>query len=131
MQTLNEKLDLLRIAIRDLKQVTGTYDQYRRVFCPHILGKMSRQWACRVWQFDGQSSKPAQLPDWRNFFIDGLTDVALQDGEWHRGWMTGKRPHWGFDDIDTVVDEAHAAEIRHTSPMRTPGLGTLRLGRRK
>ena len=66
MQTLNEKIDLLRSAIRQFKQVTCHYQGHHRICCPHILGHMGGRWACRVWQFGGGSSRPAELPMWRN-----------------------------------------------------------------
>ena len=131
VQTLDEKVQLLRTAVAELKQVTAIYHDLPRIFCPHILGQMSQQWAVRAWQFDGESSKPTELPMWRNFFLDELFTVTLRDGEWHRGWMVGKRPHAGFDSIDSVVGPEHAAEIRHTSPPRIPGRAPLRRVRKK
>ena len=108
-----DKIEFARAAITDLKQATGVYQGHPRAFCIHVLGHMSGRWAIRVWQFDGQSSRPERLPDWSNFFLDELRDFTLRDGEWHRGWRTGNgRPHGGFESIDTVVDPRHAAEIR-------------------
>lgn len=131
MQTLKEKIGLIRAAISDLKQITCDYKGHHRVCCPHILGTMRGQLASRVWQFSGGSSSPDDLPMWRNLYVDDVTNVALRDGEWHRGWMTGRRPHLGFDSIDAVVAEAHAAEIRQTSTPRIPGLWTPRQDRKK
>lgn len=128
MQTLNQKIALLRTAITELKQVTGSYEGYERVFCPHILGTKANVWKTFVWQFDGSSSKPHLLPNWRDFPISELVNITLRDGDWHRGWTLGKRDQRAIDQIDTVVDPAHAAEIRNTSPPRTPTRGILRRG---
>lgn len=128
MITQTDKIALLRAAITDLKQVQGTYDGLPRVFCPHILGTKAGTWKVFVWQFDGQSSRGG-LPLWRDWFLDRLFDITLRDGEWHRGWTTGQREQKSVDWIDTVVDPAHAAEVRHISMPRTPGLALPRRGR--
>lgn len=126
MQTLTEKIDLLRTAITELKQVTGSYQGYDRVFCPHILGTKANVWKIFVWQFDGSSSKPHLLPSWRDFPIGELVNVTLRVGDWHRGWTLGRRDQKSIDWIDTVVDPDHAAEVRSISPPRTLAHGPQR-----
>lgn len=131
MQTLNEKTELLRVAIRDLKQVAGTYHGHPRLFCPHIVGTKEGRWKILVWQFGGSSSRPHTLPEWRDWFLAEMLDVTLRDGEWHRGWVTGQREQKAVDWVDTVVDPDHAAEVRHISVLRIPALGVPHRGRRR
>jgi hypothetical protein len=123
MQTTNEKIALLRASIKGLRQFYATYDGHERMCCAHILGTKQGQWKVLCWQFDGSSSKPEQIPTWRDFSVERLHLLTSQDGEWHRGWVTGQREQKSVDWIDTVVDPAHAAEIRETSFPRTPEHG--------
>ena len=53
----DEKIALLRTAIRQLKQVVGLCNGLPREFCPHILGTKHHEWAALVWQFGGQSTR--------------------------------------------------------------------------
>ena len=131
LMTLNDKLALLRSAIIELKQVTANYNGYYRVFCPHILGTKQQLWKVFVWQFDGQSSQPNELPMWRDLAVQDLHSVTLQDGDWHRGWTTGQRQQKAIDTIDTVVDPVHAAVVRQILAPHTPTLGVRRPGRKK
>jgi hypothetical protein len=89
------------------------------VYCRHILGTKEGAWRALVWQFGGQSESGG-LPSWRGFDLVDLDQLTLRDGEWHRGWETGRRKQHLIDEVDTVVDQAHAAEIRDTSPPRIP-----------
>ena len=112
-----KNISLLREAIQDLKQVIGSYNDYDREFCPHILGRKDGEWNVLTWQFGGETSQPEGLPpegEWRCFNVADLSNLALRDGEWHRGWRTGRGEQHCVEDIDTVVDATHAAELRHT-----------------
>lgn len=127
---LEDKIALIRSAIIHRKQVVAVYNGHERLFCPHILGTKSGGRKTLVWQFGGSSSKPQELPLWRDFSVAGLAGITLRDGDWHRGWETGQRTQKAIDHIDTVVDPAYAAELRQISPRRTPARGSLRLGRK-
>jgi len=122
---------LLRTAIRELKQVVGYDNDLYREFCPHVLGHKEGVWKVLVWQFGGTSSKPDDLPNWRWFELRDLSGLTLRDGEWHRGWAKRRSDHRQHLLIDTVVDDAHAAEILDTSPPRTPLPALRRLGQKK
>lgn len=128
MLILPDKISLVRDAINDRKQVVGNYDGLERVFCPHVLGTKAGVWKVFVWQFDGRSSR-GHLPQWRDWFLERLHDITLRDGEWHRGWTTGQRDQKSVDVIDTVVDPAHAAELRHTYTPHIPARVLPRRGR--
>ena len=125
-------IELLRQAIRELKQVVGHCNGYYREFCPHALGHKQGVWKALVWQFGGTSSKPKDLPNWRWLEWRDLSGITLRDGEWHRGWAKRRSDHrHHLDVIDTVVDEAHAAEILDTWPPHTPSPALRRLGQKK
>lgn len=131
-QTHDEKRALIRTAIRELKQVTGYCNGLPREFCPHILGTKHGDWRALVWQFAGTCSKgAAELPNWRGFQLADLEQLTLRDGEWHRGWETGRRKQHLIDVIDTVVAPAHAAEIRGTLLPHIPQLVAARRGLRR
>lgn len=129
-QAENEKLDVLRRAIRELKQVVGYRIGLPRMFCPHILGTKNGVWRTLVWQFDGESERGG-LPSWRGFDLHDLDELTLRDGEWHRGWETGRRRQHLIDVVDTVVDPAYAAEIRETSKLHTPTHVAVPRGQKK
>ena len=131
-QSESEKIALLQKAIRERKQVVGYCNGLPREFCPHILGTKRGEWRTLVWQFGGESSRGgADLPNWRGFELKDLDQITLRDGAWHRGWETGRRQQHLIDVIDTVVDPAHAAEIRGTSPPHIPRLVAARRGLRR
>ena len=81
---MQEKIELLRSAIRELKQVTGTCNGYPREFCPHVLGQKGAKWSVLVWQFAGLSESSLRPDgDWRCFELDDLEHLAKRDGDWH------------------------------------------------
>jgi hypothetical protein len=110
---LNEKLNLLRDAILNRKQVTGICESYHREFCPHLLGTKNGRWHVFGWQFAGGSNH--SLPpggQWRCFEVSSLINLSTRLGEWHRGYTAGKRDQFCIDQIDTRIDPSHAAETR-------------------
>jgi len=110
---LERKIGLLREAILQHRQVTATYDGRSRDFCPHFLGTHGDGWNVLAWQFAGDSEKG--LPRggaWRCFELARLGDILLRDGAWHRGIYEGFAQHC-VSEIDTAVDPAHGAIIRH------------------
>lgn len=130
--TLDEKIDLLRKAIQSRLQVTGFCNQLPREFCPHILGRKGIKWNVLVWQFDGMSDKG--LPPegaWRCFELHDLDQLATREGDWHRGFSSGRDDQHCVDQIDTVIDAAHGAELRETFGMRSRGLSAPRKPQKK
>ena len=83
-----EIFDLVRQAIEGRLQVTAVYRDGRREMCPHVLGwnRHGRPQAL-FYQFGGGSSSGLGAdgsPDnWRCIPIDGLTDAATREGDWH------------------------------------------------
>ena len=128
-QQLDEKLDILRTAIQETKQITGLGKDLPREFCPHILGRKNGRWHVLVWQFAGMSE--SILPDggaWRCFDVRNLDQIACRDGDWYRGHTTGQRDQTC---VDTIVDRDHGAEIQHTSNERTRWPAVRRQGLRR
>ncbi|WP_136656913.1 hypothetical protein [Nitratireductor sp. XY-223] len=112
---LEEKIELIRDAIRDHQQVTGLCNQYPREFCPHALGTKNGKWNTLVWQFGGLSEKG--LPPegaWRCMELIDLDQIAQRPGVWHRGFVFGRGEQTCIDRMDTVVDGDHSAEVRET-----------------
>ncbi len=61
-----------------------------------------------MWQFGGQSSRQASLPEWRCFRIAGLSELRLLDGEWHAGEPAKGHDQPCVDRAEAVVDPAHS-----------------------
>lgn len=121
MQRTLPLVQLLETAIVGHKQVVGACQGQWREFCPHLLGTRDGRWRTLVWQFAGGSQHG--LPpegDWRCFDISDMANLELRDGPWHRGWVTGRGEQRCVGVVQVAVDQEHAAQIRHTSPLRTP-----------
>jgi hypothetical protein len=109
-QIHSEQLELLRVAIRERKQVFGCYHGHHREFCFHILGLKEEKWHVLGWQFGG-TSESGKLPNWRCVALDELTDISVMEGVWHRGYIKGIGRQYCVDWVDTIVDPAYAAVI--------------------
>lgn len=117
--------EVLKRAIHELRQVVAYRDGHVREFCPHVIGWKHGVYHVLTWQFGGYSSQ--DLPDegaWRCFDVHELENVTLRDGPWHRGWTTGRGVQHCVDVVELAVAEAYAAEVRQTSPARTPLRGS-------
>lgn len=113
--SIDDKIQLLRDAIINHKQVTGLCNQYPREFCPHLLGRTGIKWSVLVWQFGGLSD--SDLPPegaWRCFELHDLDQLASREGQWHRGFYSGRRDQHCVKIIHTAVDAEHAAEVRES-----------------
>lgn len=81
----------LREAIIQKQQVIADYKGHHWVMCPHAIGTgPNGNEQLMAYQFDGTSSKGdvkglSASDKWRCLPIDGLTNVIVQDGEWHTG----------------------------------------------
>lgn len=111
--------EVIKQAIRELRQVTAYRDGHLREFCPHVIGWKHGTHHVLTWQFGGYSSQhlPAEGA-WRCFDVSELVDVSLREGEWHRGWTTGRGAQYCVDTVELAVEEAFAAEVRQISQPR-------------
>ena len=81
-QTTEEVTRIIKDAINHMKKITFYYNGYKRVACPHILGKEHTL----VFQYDGGSEKG--LPDggdWRNLLLRNISElqsIAIPLNEW-------------------------------------------------
>ena len=79
--------DLIRQAIIKKAIVRAAYKGHLRLLCPHVLGVKGNRTQCLFYQFGGSSEK-GLAPDgsshnWRCIPLDELTDVTVQEGDWH------------------------------------------------
>lgn len=122
MQTLVDRIQAFRDAIRRAVPVGFTSSTHDRKFCPQVLGTKLGEWHCLGWQYDGETSPGRKLPDWRCIELHDIeTDIMVLDEPWQSGWTKGRQAQTCVDVIDTVVDRLHAAELRSTFPARTLG----------
>lgn len=127
-----DKVALIRDAIRTHKQITGTCNRLPREFCPHLLGRGNSGWNVLGWKFAGHSEKG--LPPegaWRCFELEDLDNLATREGDWHRGFYSGRGEQHCVKVIDTAIDSEHAAQIHGSIGSRIRPRGTPRLTRKK
>lgn len=97
---------LIRQAIIDKKIVRAKYRGYIRLMCPHAIGRKNGQKHALFYQFAGGSSKPLS-PDgskdnWKCMHVNRLSEVSIQDGEWHTA-NSHTQPQSCIDRIDVEV----------------------------
>jgi hypothetical protein len=122
VQSLDEKIEILRHAIGHRKQVTGVGAGLPRAFCAHSLGRTGEEWRVLAWQFDGRSDT-GPLPAWRCFRLQDLDDLTLHEGRWHRGTTPARGPVRCVQEAEAVVDPEFGPEPADTSPRGILGLG--------
>jgi hypothetical protein len=95
--------EIIRAAMERRQQIICVYHGLRREMCPHTLGWKKGREKVLGYQFAGESSKG--LPpggEWRCMFIDEISQIAAQDGEWHTR-DDHLRPQTCVDDIALEV----------------------------
>ena len=101
-----DNYELIKEAILNKKQLIATYNNRERHLCPHVLGKKGIRDQALFYQFGGESSsglEPDGSPNnWRCMFLDELSDIQLQDGEWHTA-PNHSRPQTCVDDVEVEV----------------------------
>jgi hypothetical protein len=121
MSTLDEKIAVIRDAVETGKQVHFTYQGHLRETCPHVLGTTDNVWRALVWQFGGTSSKgPQSIPNWRDIPLADISDLTAQEGDWHRGEVTGMRQQHAVEHVVAVVSPDRAALPTRIAKPRTP-----------
>lgn|GEM_PF-1224520 len=100
--------DLVRRAVVEKKTIVATYDGYRRKMCPHIIGMKDGKSHALFYQFSGAAARPLQ-PDgsrynWRCVFLDRLSNVVVEDGEWHTAGNYSAIRQTCVDAVDAEVE---------------------------
>jgi len=102
----SHSFESIRQAMAGRKVVIATYDGFTRRMCPHTLGYKNGREKALLYQFAGGSKSglgPAGSPEnWRCVFIDRLSDVQIEDGEWHTAIGGHSRPQTC---VDQIVEE--------------------------
>jgi hypothetical protein len=107
----DSKIALLRDAIENTKQIKAVARDLPRVFCPHILGATNGHWYVVVWQFDGYSNS-GDLPNWRCFGLDDLSEIEVRAGSWHPGLLSRRRRStFPINHVDIIANPDHAGLI--------------------
>lgn len=98
--------DIIHEAIANRLIVRATYRGHERVMCPHVLGTKGTGPAARqqalFYQFAGHSSsglgRDGDPGNWRCMFLDELSDVTAEIGDWHTA-PNHSRPQTCVDDV--------------------------------
>lgn len=86
-QSFEAIYELLRTALITRTPVSAMYNDKRRLFCPHVLGRNKRDIPhVLCYQYGGKSNsglKPRGSADnWRCICVEKLTEVELIEGRW-------------------------------------------------
>jgi hypothetical protein len=85
MSTAN--YEIIKNAILNRQQVIATYSGRVREMCPHAIGIKNGVEQALFYQYGGESSSGIIIPNspqnWRCLPISGLTNIRIQNGEWH------------------------------------------------
>ena len=73
-------------AIRERQHILFAYGGHPRDACPIILGYSNDgREAVKVYQVGGGTSGKGKLPAWRDFYLDGMSELRLTPGLWLEG----------------------------------------------
>ena len=96
----------IKAAIQRKQQITCDYNGYYRELCPHAIGHKNGIEQVISYQFGGESSgglEPLGSPqNWRCMRVSGITNLQVQDGEWH-SYSPHTRPQTCIDFVDAEV----------------------------
>lgn len=69
-------IEILKNLIRDGYNLEFTYDGYKRVFCPHLIGWKKGKLKLFGVQFGGSSSSPLKPNgNWKCLFVDKINNL--------------------------------------------------------
>lgn len=100
---LVDLFEIITSAIVNKRQLILMYGGFRREVCPHSLGWKGDHLSCFAFQFAGGSRQP--LPrngQWRCLHLRSMSEVRIQDGEWHTGPIDPQRSSC-VDDFEAYV----------------------------
>ena len=104
---MNDAYAIIRDAILNKQQIVARYRGYAREMCPHVLGTKDGREQALFYQFAGSSRSglgaDGSPNNWRCMFIDELSEVEAQDGEWHSAPKHTQRQTC-VDQIDVEVE---------------------------
>ncbi len=92
---------LIHDAIEHRRVIRFEYNGLPRIAAPHVLGIKDGRLQILTWQIGGASSSGA-LPNWRRFFVDELSNLAMTD-ESFAGPRLSRGKHSAFDRHIAVV----------------------------
>jgi hypothetical protein len=87
IQTVADIYHLVWTAVATKRPIEARYQEHRRLFCPHRLGR-NREGQLRVlcYQYGGESESGLQPPrspaNWRCLALEKLTQVRLLEDRW-------------------------------------------------
>jgi len=95
-------------ALRRRKQLTFSYQGLPRECCPAILGYAADgREVLFAYQFSGATSSKTKLPQWRCFYLEGISDLRSRPGYWLEGTShTQAQTCVHFVDVDVNVPES-------------------------
>lgn len=79
--------EIVRTAIVNKQQVVATYRGRVRHMCPYTIGFTNGREIALFYQFGGMSGGGGEMTagsstNWRCIFLDELSNVSAQEGEW-------------------------------------------------
>jgi hypothetical protein len=110
IQTVEDIYRLVWTAVQDKRPISAVYDERRRLFCPHRLGRNKKgQLRVLCYQYGGESDRglgPVGSPaNWRCIALEKLRKVELLEGTW-RTAPNHSRPQTCVADVDIDAEDS-------------------------
>lgn len=104
---MSDNYALIRKAILQRSPLAASYNGYRRLMCPHVLGLKNGREQALLYQYGGEHERPlapiGSSDNWRCFIVGKMSDVELIEGPWHTAAKeTGNQVC--IDQIDVAVE---------------------------
>jgi hypothetical protein len=106
-QAVGEIYGLLHLAAARRQPVAATYDDLRRLLCPHVLGRKAGRLHMFCYQFGGGSHSglpmaPEGMGEWRCLAVEKLSQVELRADAWHTEPRSPRQTC--IDEVDFDID---------------------------
>ncbi len=114
IQTVEDIYQMLRTAVVCRQPIRAVYDGYRRLLCPHRLGRNKNgEFRVLCYQYGGGSRSGLQPPgsaaNWRCIVLEKLGRLELLAGSW-RTAANHSRPQTCIVEADVDVEDQPGGE---------------------
>lgn len=96
-------MDTIRSAIRERRMLEFSYGGHARIAEPHVAGIKGGREGMLAYQTGGESSS-GELPEWRRFYLDGISQLRTLDDTFPGKREAPSGMHSSWDEKYEIVD---------------------------